>query len=270
MSEDPSTPTTPTATSRSRPSSGGVGLINIPLLARICDDIRATILSYRFPGPWHHTSELCGLLSAFLGDEDNPSMRITLDTILACRLDKLLEDILEPLNRPHEGQGPRDFVKLDKMACQLQKKWMARFGSAYFSLDEVRCEELRTVGRLRGLTFSVKGRPGWKITDTKVDCPCLAELETGEWFINMASAYMHGMTGDSIENLKVNDTRVLPMLWGKEENFGLNVFRYIRDGRSSDVVYSLLSHVGHRVHVLRGYRLRSKFAPVAGIRYDGV
>lgn len=34
--------------------------------------------------------------------------------------------------------------------------------------------------------------------------------------------------------------------------------------------YSLVTQVGQRMKVLRGFRLKSLFAPVAGLRYDGL
>lgn len=34
--------------------------------------------------------------------------------------------------------------------------------------------------------------------------------------------------------------------------------------------YSLVSQVGQKMKVLRGFRLKSMYAPVAGLRYDGL
>lgn len=155
-----------------------VGTINIPLLARICDDVRATILSYRSPGPWPHLTELRGLLASFLADEDSPSMHVSLETIRICRLDRLLEDILDPHNRPREGEGAEDFANLVRQACRLQKRWLSRFKTGYFQLDDERCEEMKSVGRLYGMWFCTEGRPGWRLLNRNQD-PYATSIEVG-------------------------------------------------------------------------------------------
>lgn len=160
------------------PPSEIVGTINIPILARICDDIRASIISYRSPGAWPHLTELYGLISAFLADEDVPKMHISLDTIRACRLDKLLEDILEPEYHPHGGEGDDEFTGLVSKACKLQRTWRARFKEAYDELDEVRCREMLTIGRLQGLRFCVDDQPRW-VLKKGAEEPLSASMEPG-------------------------------------------------------------------------------------------
>lgn len=155
--------------STSTPPHEVVGTINIPVLARICDDIRATILSYRPPGPWPHLTELCGLLSAFLADEEIPKRHIALETIRACRLDKLLDDILEPEHHPRNGEGDEEFSGLVLKACKLQRTWRERFREDYDELDDIRCKEMLTVGRLKGLKFIVEGEPRWVFGRAKED-----------------------------------------------------------------------------------------------------
>lgn len=86
----------------------------------------------------------------------------------------------------------------------------------------------------------------------------------------MACARRSGMSGNSIETLAKNGIKVLPLLWGREEQIDKDVTRYIRDGDASEMVHSLLTQVGQKVHILRGYKLRSPHAPEAGIRYDGL
>lgn len=138
-----------------------VGTINIPILARVCDDIRATIITYRPPGPWPHLTELSGLMTAFLADEEAPKMHISLDTIRACRLDRLLDDILEPEHHPKNGEGGETFTNLVRMAYRLQRIWVTRFQGAYQELDDVRCKEMLSMGRLHGLRFCTEGHPRW-------------------------------------------------------------------------------------------------------------
>lgn len=146
-----------------------VGTINVPILARICDDIRATIISYRPPGSWPHLIELSGLLSAFIVDEDDPKRHISLDTIRVCRLDKLLDDMLEPDHHPREREGDEEFTHLISKACKLLRMWKARFKEAYNELDDVRCKEMLTVGRLQGLRFRTDGYPKWEIAQGHQD-----------------------------------------------------------------------------------------------------
>lgn len=65
----------------------------------------------------------------------------------------------------------------------------------------------------------------------------------------------------------------VPLLTGREEiirDDGSNMVKYIRKGKSSDMHIPLISQVGRKIRVLRGYRLKSIYAPRAGIRYDGL
>lgn len=86
----------------------------------------------------------------------------------------------------------------------------------------------------------------------------------------MACVYRHGVEGDSLEHLSINGTRVLPLLWGREDSINAELVRYVREGTASEMMYSLLTHVGRPSYLLRGYQLRSPFAPSVGIRYDGM
>lgn len=97
----------------------------------------------------------------------------------------------------------------------------------------------------------------------------LAEF-TPRWFLNMACAKRHGIEGETMEDLSINGTKVLPLLWGKEETIPSDLVKYTREGSASEMLYSLLTHVGRPSHVLRGYQLRGPFSPTAGIRYDGM
>jgi hypothetical protein len=62
---------------------------------------------------------------------------------------------------------------------------------------------------------------------------------------------------------------VLPLLSGREEIIEPGKVRYIRESeRMKDMFVSLMSQTGKQIRVLRGHRLNSIYAPVAGIRYD--
>ena len=77
-------------------------------------------------------------------------------------------------------------------------------------------------------------------------------------------------TGEVVTKGKYGSTPVLPLLTGKEVDgriAGLTV--YSREGSVKDMQFALLLHTGSKVRVLRGSDLDSKYAPAAGIRYDG-
>lgn len=86
----------------------------------------------------------------------------------------------------------------------------------------------------------------------------------------MVCAKRHGIEGDNLENMSINGTRVLPLIWGKEETIAPDLVRYSREGTAKDMSFSFLGHVGRQSHVLRSYQLRGPFSPSVGLRYDGV
>lgn len=65
-------------------------------------------------------------------------------------------------------------------------------------------------------------------------------------------------------------TPVLPLLSGTEkEGPVLGTYKYIKEGALKQMHLGLLPMVGRKVKVMRGYCLNSRYAPRAGIRYDG-
>jgi hypothetical protein len=49
----------------------------------------------------------------------------------------------------------------------------------------------------------------------------------------------------------------------------VGTYKYIKEGSLNQMHLGLLSVIGRKVKVLRGYGLKSRYAPRAGIRYDG-
>ena len=88
----------------------------------------------------------------------------------------------------------------------------------------------------------------------------------------MACAHRDGIVGSAIERPTkgLYGVRALPLITGREEVLRDGVCKYVRFGSMSDMHFSLMSQVGHTTRVIRGYRLRSKLAPAAGVRYDGL
>lgn len=63
----------------------------------------------------------------------------------------------------------------------------------------------------------------------------------------------------------------LPLVSGYEDVYAAtNMARYAKESHLSELHLSLITQVGQKVRILRGYQLRSPLAPEAGIRYDGV
>lgn len=57
---------------------------------------------------------------------------------------------------------------------------------------------------------------------------------------------------------------------GFEEELPDGQTEYIRRGNQRDMHYAVLSQVGRKTKLLRGFRLKSIYAPDAGVRYDGL
>jgi len=97
-------------------------------------------------------------------------------------------------------------------------------------------------------------------------------LTLNSWWLNLACAYRDGILGTAVEKPTKGKYGVtaLPLLTGCEEHVRGNLYRYVREGCLSDMHVSLLTKVGTRIRILRGYRLKSTLAPKAGVRYDGL
>ncbi|KAM3514653.1 hypothetical protein MY11210_001759 [Beauveria gryllotalpidicola] len=97
-----------------------------------------------------------------------------MDTISACRLDKLLSDILLPDN----GCSPGEVA----LAYNLQRNWRLRFRQEYFDLDKKRLEKFATkYGQLRDIAFTdtlVFAHGRWQA----MRCESLSEVEGDQQF----------------------------------------------------------------------------------------
>lgn len=60
------------------------------------------------------------------------------------------------------------------------------------------------------------------------------------------------------------------MLTGREEDLPDGKTVYIREGEAHEMHTTLISQVGQKIRILRGWRLKSMRTPKAGIRYDGL
>lgn len=92
------------------------------------------------------------------------------------------------------------------------------------------------------------------------------------WWLNIGCAHRDGIVGAAFERLTKGRYGVaaLPLLTGSEERLPDGRIEYCRSGTQHEMHYNLVSQVGQKTKVLRGFRLKSMYAPVAGLRYDGL
>ncbi|GJC90171.1 hypothetical protein ColLi_13009 [Colletotrichum liriopes] len=257
----PSSPTEPLATKEE--------------LLELCDSVRMSLSQEKSLGP--HADRIQGLLESALREELRHAPSLDFETLEYARLDKLLADILDPDHRP--SPLPLRFRADMAVAESLQKMWRARFREQYFALDQVRQRSLSAGGEMRDIHFTAAGMDpleSWTVRNSCRDP--ISELEgnqqfePGHWWLNLACAHRDGILGTAVEKPTKGKYGVtaLPLLTGREEHVRGNLYRYVREGRLSDMHVSLLTQVGTQIRILRGYRLKSTLAPQAGVRYDGL
>lgn len=92
------------------------------------------------------------------------------------------------------------------------------------------------------------------------------------WWLNIGCAHRDGIVGAAFERPTQGRYGVaaLPMLTGREEDLTDGKSVYVREGKAHDMHNTLISQVGQKLRILRGWRLKSMRTPKAGIRYDGL
>jgi hypothetical protein len=92
------------------------------------------------------------------------------------------------------------------------------------------------------------------------------------WWLNIGCAHRDGIVGAASQKPTKGRYGVaaLPLLTGSEERLPDGRMEYCRRGNQQEMYYGLLTQVGQKTKVLRGFRLKSMHAPVAGLRYDGM
>lgn len=88
----------------------------------------------------------------------------------------------------------------------------------------------------------------------------------------MGCAHRDGIVGAAFERATKGRYGVaaLALLTGREEDISDEKSVYIREGPANEMHNNLVSQVGQKTRILRGFRLQSICAPKAGVRYDGV
>lgn len=94
----------------------------------------------------------------------------------------------------------------------------------------------------------------------------------GSWWLNIGCAHRDGIVGAALERATKGRYGVaaLALLTGREEDMSDGKSMYIREGPSSEMHHNLISQVGQKIRIIRGFRLKSMYAPRAGVRYDGL
>jgi hypothetical protein len=90
----------------------------------------------------------------------------------------------------------------------------------------------------------------------------------------MVCAYRDGIIANPMESLTKGTYGVtaLALLSGTElKGPALNMYKYTKEGSFKEMHSTLmLLNRGRPIRILRGFELKSKFAPKVGLRYDGL
>lgn len=95
---------------------------------------------------------------------------------------------------------------------------------------------------------------------------------SGSWWINIGCAHRDGIVGKAMEKATTGRFGVtaLALLMGTEEDLPNGKSVYVREGGMNEMQSTLITQVGQKIRVLRGFRLKSMRSPRAGVRYDGL
>ncbi|KAI6564953.1 hypothetical protein MCOR04_009001 [Pyricularia oryzae] len=104
---------------------------------------------------------LLAILNALLGMEAHGAaeLLIGIDAVRDARLDKLIEDLVDPYNQP-APPIPVNLVAARTAASSLQRQWTRRFREMYVSLDRVRHHKFLNSPHMRALAFTGPTTPG--------------------------------------------------------------------------------------------------------------
>jgi len=128
----------------------GVESRNPRALLEMCDSVRSSLVTTSSLG--QHGEPLMKFLKSVLADEVHGTAEVlSFDTILGAHLDRMLETLLDPLNKPSELVNSHRAVLA--AASTLQKQWRARFKQRYSGIQDVRDHTILATGRLRAVSF---------------------------------------------------------------------------------------------------------------------
>jgi hypothetical protein len=233
--------------------------------------------------------ELTVMINTLLMDEEDPNTSTPLDEIMHSHFDKLIKDIL-CVKYETNNQSTEISLEIARilheniipLACKVQEKWDQKFKDAYKHLDVVRTKKMREIGMLHHIEFNpaalgeenrfqiIKPYP----IQGKSKQLGAMEFQPGDWWLNMWCASRDGIVGDPLKIVtrgRSQEITALALLSGTETSGPtLDTYEYTRQGRANEMNFSILSQHGRPIRLLRGYRLKSRYAPEAGVRYDGL
>ncbi|KAJ3573168.1 hypothetical protein NPX13_g4795 [Xylaria arbuscula] len=249
-------------------------------LLELSDSIRADLRDGNVFGP--NAEKLSYFLEAALKDEERKYPSLDFETIEYARLDKLLAELLQFAENIKSSDLTPELLlrfRVDVSETKtLSRFWRRRFREQLFMINQHRCAILVEGGRLKDVAFNSSldydlGK--WqtmKDTGPVSESEANLQFEPGHWWLNITCAERDGIVNSSLETPTKGcyGFTSLPLLTGTEELIRHNTVRYVREGRSPDMHIQLISQVGRKIRIIRGYKLKSIFAPVAGLRYDGL
>ncbi|KAI0546207.1 hypothetical protein F4679DRAFT_575572 [Xylaria curta] len=248
-------------------------------LLDLSDSIRAGLRGDHVFSP--DTERLSSFLEVALEDEERRHPTLNFETIEYARLDKLLSEIVQFADTMKNFDLSPEFLLRFRVtvsqAKNLRRLWRRRFREQFFMMDKHRCAILVEGGRLKDVSFNSSldydlGK--WQtmmVTGPVSEVEANLQFEPGHWWLNITCAERDGIVNSSLETPTIMGCYgfpVLPLLTGSEEMIRHNTVRYVHEGRTLHV--PLISQVGRKIRIIRGYKLKSVFAPKAGLRYDGL
>ncbi|KAI1281455.1 hypothetical protein F5Y07DRAFT_412494 [Xylaria sp. FL0933] len=249
-------------------------------LLDLSDSIRSGLREGNIFGP--NAEKLSNFLEAALKDEEKRYPTLDFDTIEYARLDKLLSELLQFAETIKTSDLTPELqlrFRVDvSEAKSLRRIWRRRFREQFFMINQHRCAILVEGGRLKDVAFNSSldydlGKWQTKnMTGPVSEVEANLQFEPGHWWLNITCAERDGIVNSSLETPTKGcyGFTALPLLTGSEEVIRDNTVKYVREGRSSDMHIPLISQVGRKIRIIRGYKLKSIFAPAAGLRYDGL
>ncbi|KAI1426733.1 PUA-like domain-containing protein [Xylaria sp. FL1777] len=249
-------------------------------LLDLSDSIRADLRDGNVFGP--NAEKLSSFLEAALKDEERKYPTLDFETIEYARLDKLLAELLQFADTMKTSRLVPELLLRFRVdvseAKSLRRIWRRRFREQFFMINQHRCAILVEGGRLKDVAFNSSldydlGK--WqtkKVAGPVSEVEANLKFEPGHWWLNITCAERDGIVNSSLETPTKGcyGITALPLLTGSEELIRHKTVRYVREGRSSDMHIPLISQVGRKIRIIRGYKLKSIFAPAAGLRYDGL
>ncbi|KAI1754362.1 hypothetical protein F4782DRAFT_539183 [Xylaria castorea] len=248
-------------------------------LLDLSDSVRAGLRGGHVFSP--DTERLSSFLETALEDEERRYPTIDFEAIEYARLDKLLSEIVQFADAMKTSDLSPEFLLRFRVnvsrAKNLRRLWRRRFREQFFMIDKHRCAILVEGGRLKDVSFNSSldydlGK--WqtmRVSGPVSEVEANLQFEPGHWWLNITCAQRDGIVNSSLEipTTGCYGFPALPLLTGSEEMIRHNTVRYVREGRTFTHV-PLISQVGRKIRIIRGYKLKSIFAPEAGLRYDGL